>query len=172
MSFAASEARERNADTLLTPHFRILIGGPNAADLKVRLGDHGDTCVDNEGTNAPYVVVTSVFDGGVYRVLPGQRVMFQNGSLHEVVDQESEPCGCPPPTKTAVNEFPFGASEGLAPGAKPPSAAIKHPAGNDQASTTLVYSGSPQAQPTVEIPRPTPGPQSRRRPVRLQKRLR
>ena len=27
---------------------------------------------------------------------PGQRVMFQHGSLHEVVDQEKEPCGCPP----------------------------------------------------------------------------
>ena len=47
MSFAASTAREKNADTLLTPYFRILIGGPNAADVKVRLGEHGDTCVDN-----------------------------------------------------------------------------------------------------------------------------
>jgi hypothetical protein len=158
MSFAASEAREKNADTLLTPYFRILIGGPNAADLKVRLGDHGDTCVDNEGTNAPYVVVTSVFDGGVYRVMPGQRVMFENGSLHEVVDQEKEPCGCPPPTKSEGNEFPLAASEGLAPDSKPPAVAIKHPAGNDQASTTLVYSGSQQAQPTVEIPRPDAGP--------------
>ncbi len=83
------------ADTLLTPYFRILIGGPSAADVKVRLGDHGDTCVDNAGANAPYVVVTSVFDGGVYRVQPGQRVMFENGSLHEVVDEEKEPCGCP-----------------------------------------------------------------------------
>ncbi len=158
MSFAASEARARNADTLLTPYFRILIGGPNAADLQVRLGDHGDTCVDNAGTNAPYVVVTSVFDGGVYRVQPGQRVMFENGSLHEVVDQEKESCGCPPPPKTEVNEFPLAQSEGLAPGSKPPSTAIKHPAGNDQATTTLVYSGSPQPQQAVAIPRPDAGP--------------
>ena len=83
MSFAASTARERNADTLLTPYFRILIGGPNAADVKVRLGEDGDTCVDNAGANAPYVVVTSVFEGGLYRVQPGQRVMFEHGSLHE-----------------------------------------------------------------------------------------
>ena len=34
MSFAASNAREQNADTLLTPYFRIMIGGPNAADLR------------------------------------------------------------------------------------------------------------------------------------------
>lgn len=32
MSFAASAARESNADTLLTPYFRILIGGPHATD--------------------------------------------------------------------------------------------------------------------------------------------
>src|SRR5579863_4694965 len=71
MSLAASNAREQNAETLLTPYFRIMIGGPNAADLSVRMGDDGDTCVDNAGANAPYVVVTSVFEGGLYRVQPG-----------------------------------------------------------------------------------------------------
>lgn len=158
MSFASSEARAQNADTLLTPYFRVLIGGPNAADLKVRLGDHGDTCVDNAGTNAPYVIVTSVFDGGVYRVMPGQRVMFEDGSLHKVVDQEKESCGCPPAPKTEVNEFPLAQSEGLAPGPKTPSVAIKQPAANDQAETTMVYSGGEKTQQTVEIPRPDAGP--------------
>ena len=124
MSFAASSARERNADTLLTPYFRILIGGPDATDVKVRMGENGDTCVDNAGANAPYVVVTSVFDGGVYRVQPGQRVMFEHGSLQSVVDQEKEPCGCPPP-KTEPNEFPLAQSEGLAPTPNPPPAAAR-----------------------------------------------
>ncbi|MDR3416589.1 MAG: hypothetical protein P4L83_10415, partial [Nevskia sp.] len=95
----ASFATGRNSDILLTPDFRILIGGPGAAEVKVRLGPNGDTCVDNAGINAPYVLVTSVFEGGDYRVQPGQRVMFQHGSLHEVVDQEKEPCGCPPAVK-------------------------------------------------------------------------
>lgn len=112
MSLAASTARQQNADTLLTPYFRILIGGPNAADVKVRLGENGDTCVDNSGANAPYVVVTSVFEGGIYRVQAGQRVMFEHGSLHQVVDQEKEPCGCPP-EKSQPNEFPLAESEGL-----------------------------------------------------------
>ena len=154
MSFAASEARERTADTLLTPYFRILIGGPSAADVKVRLGDHGDTCVDNAGANAPYVVVTSVFDGGVYRVQPGQRVMFENGSLHEVVDEEKEPCGCPS-AKAAANEFPLAQSEGLTSASNPPAApAIKQPAGNDQVATTLVYNSGAKAPPTVTVPQP------------------
>ena len=66
MSFAASLAAGRNSDILLTPDFRILIAGPGAAEVKVRLGQQGDTCVDNAGANAPYVVVSSVFDGDVF----------------------------------------------------------------------------------------------------------
>jgi hypothetical protein len=111
----ASFATGSNADILLTPDFRILIGGPGAVEVKVRLGEHGDTCVDNPGADAPYVLVSSVFDGGAYRVQPGQRVLFEHGSLREVVDNEKEPCGCPPPLPPASNEFPLAQSEGLAP---------------------------------------------------------
>jgi hypothetical protein len=111
----ASFATGRNSDILLTPDFRILIGGPGAVEVKVRLGEHGDTCIDNPGANAPYVLVSSVFEGGAYRVQPGQRVMFQHGSLKEVVDQEKEPCGCPPAPKPDSNDFPLAQSAGLAP---------------------------------------------------------
>jgi hypothetical protein len=117
----ASFATGQNADVLLTPDFRILIGGPGAADVKVRLGEHGDTCVDNVGVNAPYVLVSSVFEGGAYRVQGGERVMFQHGSVREVVTGEKEPCGCPPEDKPGANEFPLAASEGL--GAAPPPVA-------------------------------------------------
>ena len=88
----------------------------------MRLGSEGDTCVDNAGANAPYVVVTSVFDGGIYRVQPGQRVMFQHGSLHEVVDQEKEPCGCPPAPRGKGERVSAGESEGLTPNPPPPAA--------------------------------------------------
>jgi hypothetical protein len=143
----ASFATGRNSDILLTPDFRILIGGPGAVEVKVRLGQHGDTCVDNAGINAPYVLVSSVFDGGAYRVQPGQRVMFQHGSLHEVVDQEKEPCGCPPPAAAQSNEFPLAQSEGLAPLAKPaPSAAPLNPsAPSPQVVEPLVYKSADHA---------------------------
>src|SRR5579859_4784710 len=111
----ASFATGRNSDVLLTPDFRILIGGPGAADVKVRLGQHGDTCVDNAGVNAPYVLVTGVFDGGIYRVQAGQRVMFQHGSVNAVVDQERESCGCPAPARPNSNDFPEAQSAGLSP---------------------------------------------------------
>jgi hypothetical protein len=157
LSFAASSARERNADTLLTPYFRIMIGGPNPADIKVRLGENGDTCVDNAGADAPYVTVTSVFEGGIYRVQPGQRVMFEHGSLQTVVDQEKEPCGCPPPVKSEANEFPLAESEGLAP-KSPPATAANQTAGSGQAATTLVYEGSGSAPQAVTIPQPPASP--------------
>ena len=119
MSFAGGRANTQNADFLLTPDFRILIGGPGAADVKVRLGPKGrHVRRQPAGANAPYVLVSSVFDGGAYRVQPGQRVMFQHGSLHEVVDQEKESCGCPP-AEPKGNEFPLAQSEGLAPLPKP-----------------------------------------------------
>jgi hypothetical protein len=147
----ASFATGRNSDIVMTPDFRILIGGPGAAEVKVRLGQGGDTCVDNAGVNAPYVLVTSVFDGGAYRVQPGQRVMFQHGSLHEVVDQEKEPCGCPPDVELKANEFPLAQSEGLAAKAPPVTSAAK--VGNAaETADTLTYNGEEHAAKLAEKP--------------------
>jgi hypothetical protein len=157
-SFAAGH----NADVLLTPDFRILIGAPGASDVKVRLGEHGDTCVDNPGAQAPYVVVSSVFDGGAYRVQPGQRVMFQHGSLQEVVDNEKEPCGCPPEPRPGTNDFPLAQSAGIGPQAPPittpapasPGSKTTPPSAIDQ---PLVYQAQPPAaeEPTAPPPSST-----------------
>jgi len=146
----ASFATGRSADILLTPDFRILISGPGAVEVKVRLAQHGDTCVDNPGANAPYVLVSSVFDGSVYRVQAGQRVMFQHGSVQEVVDQEKEPCGCPPQTKPGSNEFPLAQSAGLAPMPAPkPSPA--HPAVPPQVMEPLVYKSAAAAPEAASV---------------------
>jgi hypothetical protein len=85
------------SDVLLTPDLRILISGPGAADLSLRVSSQGDTCIDNHGDHAPYVLASSLFEGGAYRVQPNQRVLFEHGSLQQVVDNEKESCGCPPP---------------------------------------------------------------------------
>ena len=161
MSFATSH----NADTLLTPDFRILISGPGAAEVKVRLGPQGDTCVDNTGdpsdrssslgwntgANAPYVLVSSVFDGGIYRVQPGQHVMFQHGSLHEVVDNEKEPCGCPP-SAPKENEFPLAQSEGLSVTPKPAPALPNSNPATKEPVAPLVYNGGDHAPQIATIP--------------------
>ena len=141
----ASFATGRNSDILLTPDFRILIGGPGAAEVKVRLGQHGDTCVDNAGVNAPYVLVTSVFEGGDYRVQPGQRVMFEHGNLHEVVDNEKEPCGCPPRLHPGTNDFPVAQSAGLAPLPKPAAGPVPLKLRSPQVLEPLVYKSADHA---------------------------
>ncbi len=154
----ADSAEPRNADILLTPDFRILISGPGAAEVKVRLGKSGDTCVDNPGADAPYVLVSSVFDGGAYRVQPGQRVMFQHGSLHEVVDDEKEPCGCPPAQPPAGNEFPLAQSEGLAPLPKPAPVTAPASQSNAQITAPLAYNAVDPSPPAAVVPTPPPQP--------------
>lgn len=139
-SFAAG----RNSDVLITPDFRILIAGPGAVEVKVRLGEHGDTCIDNPGERAPYVLVSSVFDGGAYRVQPGQRVMFQNGKLNEVVDNEKEPCGCPASARPGTNDFPADESAGLVPlqighPPAPPATTQNRTTTPQQVTTALTY---------------------------------
>jgi len=154
----ANFAIARNTDVVLTPNFRILIGGPGSADVKVRLGEGGDTCVDNAGENAPYVVVTSVFDSGLYRVQPGQRVMFEHGSLQTVVDEEKEPCGCPSPANAEPNEFPLAQSEGLTLAPQPASGPANP--GREQAAQVppLVYNGADHAHQAAPPPQPSATP--------------
>jgi hypothetical protein len=163
-----------NSDVILTPDFRIVISAPGTAEVQVRLGDKGDTCVDNRGDNAPYVTVNSVFDGGVYRVQPNQRVMFQHGSLNEVVDNEKESCGCPPETsKTAAsNEFPVAQSEGMVSLTPPPPNAVKKGVVEAQATAVLSYDGTKSGQiratvaaaPVVAAPQPPKPPKKTNKP--------
>jgi len=162
----ASFATGQNADIVMTPDFRILIGGPGAADVKVRLGEHGDTCVDNAGAQATFVLVSSVFEDGAYRVQGGQRVMFEHGSLRSVVDQEKEPCGCPP-AEAHGNEFPLAVSEGLAPGAGvlkqapgPATEALTYNAGKKEGSVQSAGPASEQA-PAKSVPPKKPGVMAR-----------
>jgi hypothetical protein len=160
----ADFATGRNADILLTPDFRILIGGRGAVDVKVRIGDHGDTCVDNPGADAPYVVVSSVFEGGAYRVQPGQRVLFEHGSLNEVNDNEKEPCGCPPVATepSQANAFPLAQSQGMAPLAQPAPNPPVQPAKPPATVPPLVYNAarpdSDAAPPVLPAPAPPAQP--------------
>jgi hypothetical protein len=130
-AFEAHYTAGEYSDVILTPDLRILVSPPGQVDLSLRVNEQGDTCVDNHGNNAPYVLATNLFSGGAYRVQPNQRVLFEHGSLEEVVDNEREPCSCPPPTPPASvasessgtsarpaakqNPFPLAESEGLAP---------------------------------------------------------
>ena len=170
------------SDVLLTPDLRVLVSGPGLADLKMRVNQKGDTCIDNHGENAPYVTVTSQFDGGIYRVRPNQRVLFEHGNLQQVVDNETEPCGCPPdmPVTIASNNgkpvggpsstpadtaFPLAVSEGLKPPPAPPTQPVV-PAGTPhaQVEAPLTYNGAAPDQAATE-PAATPPPPEAAKPT-------
>jgi hypothetical protein len=176
----ASYSAGRFSDVLLTPDLRVFISGPGEVDLRIRVNAQGDTCVDNHGAGAPYVTVSSLLEGGLYRVQANQRVLFEHGSLHDVVDHEAEPCGCPPPPIVSVastgtaggktakpgqvvggpsstpadTDFPLAQSEGLAPTPKVPDSGAKpEQAAHTRINVPLVYNGE---APPPNVPAPIP----------------
>jgi hypothetical protein len=167
-------------DVILTPDIRFTLEHPGHYDLRLRVTPNGDTCVENSGTSAPVLTLADPFSGATYRLIPGQHVLFEHGSLREVVDNERSPCGCPPAppppvqqiaatpnpnpaqpatpiTAAAEHPFPAAASVGLAP--TPSPARTPTPVGQQQTqvATTLSYDAAhPNAVPpsTVEPPKP------------------
>ncbi len=144
-------------DAILTPDLRFELSDAAPLDLRIRVVPNGDTCVDNSGKDAPMLHVTETFGDATYFIRPGQRVLFEHGSLREVVDHESSSCGCPRgdslvlagkgkkgdgkvPEVVKQNPFPEAVSQGLQPPAPPPAA----PPGevHTQVSSTLNYSGA------------------------------
>jgi hypothetical protein len=83
--------------------------------------------------------------------------MFEHGSLHDVVDNEKEPCGCPPAAPKG-NEFPLAQSEGLAPLAKPAPSAVNPGGAPAQPIEPLVYSSAGRAAQPVEAAQPAATP--------------
>ena len=136
------------SDVVMTPDLRFTMGSEGPLDLRLRVTSNGDTCVENRGASAPVLRVADPFGGATYELRAGQHVLFEHGSLKEVVDHESSPCGCPPmpvvsvadagmssrlraaavgsavAAKTAEEQHPFPAavSAGLAPAAAVPQA--------------------------------------------------
>jgi hypothetical protein len=151
------------SDVVLTPDLRFAMSGSGPLDLRLRVGRNGDTCVENRGTAGPVLHISDQFGEASYDLHAGQHVLFEHGSLKEVVDNESSPCGCPPApvmsvadavisspsvsepgaattAKQAEEEHPFPAavSQGLAP-ASPTPAAAQPGEVHTQVAATLSY---------------------------------
>lgn len=154
----------RAQDAILTPdlRFTMLTAGP--LDLRMRVTREGDTCVENRGDTAPVLQIRESFGDAIYHLAPGQHVLFEHGSLHEVVDLERSDCGCPPATPVmvaastpnatsvvtpqqvaALNPFPAAQSADLSP---TPQVV---PVGN-AASATLSYNEPVTAPPSQSSP--------------------
>ena len=150
------------SDVVMTPDLRFTMRSAGPLDLHLRVARNGDTCVENRGDRAPLLGVADQFGEATYELRPGQHVLFEHGSLTEVVDHESSACGCPPEPMISVADagvtggtpaapgsavaakaaeeqhpFPAAVSAGLTPASSVPQA----PAGvvHAQVSTTLSY---------------------------------
>jgi hypothetical protein len=119
-------------DVVMTPDLRFTMRGDGPLDLQLRVTRNGDTCVENRGKQAPVLNVADQFGEATYELRAGQHVLFEHGSLKEVVDHESSSCGCPPEQTMSIADallHPGGAGNGTtadaAAGEKP--AAEQHP---------------------------------------------
>ena len=122
------QMKTKAGDVVMTPDLRFTVGEAGAPlDLEMRVSTNGDTCVDNRGHRAPTLKITDAFGEANYELKPGQHVMFEHGSLREVVDRETVPCGCPPAEKgvsLADAALAGGTSKGPV---TPQQAAVAHP---------------------------------------------
>ena len=154
-----------SGDAILTPDMRMQPAAPGQLDLRIRVVSNGDTCVENRGSDAPALMISDTFGESSYIVHPQQHVLFEHGSLRQVVDSESSPCGCPPPvvsiadsgvsgttiaksgsevaTSAEAHPFPAAVSQGLAPSPMPPAQAPGQT--HAQLNLTLAYNGSAPA---------------------------
>ncbi len=114
-------------DVVTTPDLRFTMGGDGPLDLQLRVTRNGDTCVENRGAKAPVLNVVDQFGEAAYQLRAGQHVLFEHGSLKEVVDHESSACGCPPEPTMTVADALLNAGTGGNGGAAPKSVAEEHP---------------------------------------------
>jgi hypothetical protein len=158
------------SDVVMTPDLRFTMRSDGPLDLRVRVTRNGDTCVDNRGAKAPVLNVVDQFGEATYELQAGQHVLFEHGSLKEVVDHESSACGCPPEPVVSVadagvtsanpaaaghavgdkpseDQHPFPAA--VSAGFTPPPAVPQAPAEtvHAQVSSTLSYNASGSERP-------------------------
>ena len=143
-------------DAIMTPDLRFSVHNAGPLDLRLRIARNGDTCVDNRGPGAPTLAVSDPFGEAMYEVAAGQHVLFEHGSLHEVVDNEASPCGCPEEKGMSIADALLTqphATPAPAPVAPQPVAPTPAPVA---APAVVIPAPAPAVQAAVPAPVPTP----------------
>ena len=144
------ETNASSSDSIMTPDLRFTIRASGPLDLRLRVARNGDTCVENRGATAPTLAVSDAFGESMYEVPAGQHVLFEHGSVREVVDHETIPCGCPEKGSTMAEALiaPGTAKAGKGEEPKTPAAA-QHPFPMAQSAGLTEAAGSSAPAPAV-----------------------
>jgi len=139
-------------DSIMTPDLRMTVQANGPLDLRLRVARNGDTCVENHGAAAPTLAVSDPFGTSMYELMAGQHVLFEHGDMHEVVDHETEPCGCPQEPGATVAEAllaPGGEKIGAKTPTPPASVELQHPfpAAISEGLAPATPAGSAEASP-------------------------
>ena len=146
-------------DAIMTPDLRFTVRSQGPLDLRLRVARNGDTCVENRGPGAPTLAVTDPFGESMYELAPNQHVLFEHGSLREVVDRESSPCGCPDSKGMSIADALVAPHPGAVTGPKTAAA----PAPASLPAATVEQHPFPAAisegrAPPEDVPPPPAGP--------------
>jgi hypothetical protein len=144
-------------DAIMTPDLRFTIVNKGPLDLRLRVARNGDTCVENRGQYAPTLNISDPFGETMYQVAAGQHVLFEHGSLHEVVDKEQYPCGCPEPQGMSIADALL-ASGGAKPAAPAPAPAPAPPPAPAAPPVAVAAPALPAAPAAAQIASPQLAP--------------
>jgi hypothetical protein len=138
-------------DAIMTPDLRFTVVHAGPLDLRLRVARNGDTCVENRGAAAPTLDISDPFGASMYQIAAGQHVLFEHGNLHEVVDHEASPCGCPEERGQSIADALL-ASGGSKPTVSVPAASAPVPTPAAVAPAAVVAApAAPPADPQAEL---------------------
>src|SRR5882757_9776000 len=158
-----------NADTIMTPDFRLLLAGPGAFHFGITMTQRGDMCVQSLAGNASSIIVNEQLGESTHQVRPGEQVLFHNGHVDNASTNPGENCGCPkqiPPPPVATTGFKFpeeqsrGAAQAVASGGPAPNAPGVTPAADPpppQAGQVHMQVDAPMVFRGGDMPAPAPG---------------
>lgn len=86
-----------SADAIITPDFRLLLGGPGTAEIAFRVNTRGDACVRTSADSTAPLIIAEQNGDGLYQVKSGEQVFFRNGRVSNPEVSTAGDCGCPTP---------------------------------------------------------------------------